>query len=380
MGIFSSIIGGLFGSANTAMQNQANLQAQREANQTNMQIAQMNNEYNQQQFEKQLDYNTDMWNKQSQFQDSQLDKQNAFNEKMMDKSNQFQLDMWNKNNEYNSASAQRQRLEDAGLNPYLMMSGGSAGSASFSGGTSASSGSGSSPSALGVSPPTASPVSVSPVMSDLSGVNTAIQSTIENIMQSQTVSASTDKMNTDSMLGKIEAKYKAANLMQDILAKSENTKNTRLRNAYQSIINEFARDSQIADLNHVRQQVAIGKMQENLYATDYAMKQMQTVALPEQIKIGIAQGWASVVSTKVNTRMTQEQIRKIAQDYLESVQRTQGIKLSNRERDAVFHSIVETAEAQARKARNNVGSDNPWQFMQSEWQNNAKRFMTGSIY
>ena len=33
-------------------------------------------------------------------------------------------------NEYNSASAQRQRLEDAGLNPYLMMNGGDAGSAS----------------------------------------------------------------------------------------------------------------------------------------------------------------------------------------------------------------------------------------------------------
>lgn len=43
---------------------------------------------------------------------------------------QYNTDMWNKQNEYNTASAQRQRLEDAGLNPYLMMSGGDAGSAS----------------------------------------------------------------------------------------------------------------------------------------------------------------------------------------------------------------------------------------------------------
>ena len=42
----------------------------------------------------------------------------------------YDREMWNMENEYNSASAQRQRLEDAGLNPYLMMNGGDAGSAS----------------------------------------------------------------------------------------------------------------------------------------------------------------------------------------------------------------------------------------------------------
>ena len=42
----------------------------------------------------------------------------------------YNTDMWNKQNEYNSASAQRGRLEEAGLNPYMMMSGGDAGSAS----------------------------------------------------------------------------------------------------------------------------------------------------------------------------------------------------------------------------------------------------------
>jgi hypothetical protein len=39
----------------------------------------------------------------------------------------WQENMWNKENFYNTASAQRQRLEEAGLNPYLMMNGGSAG-------------------------------------------------------------------------------------------------------------------------------------------------------------------------------------------------------------------------------------------------------------
>lgn len=61
---------------------------------------------------------------------------NDFNAAEAEKARQFQLDMWNRTNEYNSASAQRQRLSDAGLNPYLMMNGGSAGTAQSSGSTS----------------------------------------------------------------------------------------------------------------------------------------------------------------------------------------------------------------------------------------------------
>lgn len=58
---------------------------------------------------------------------------NDFNAAEAEKARRFQLDMWNKTNDYNSASAQRSRLEEAGLNPYLMMNGGSAGTAQSSG-------------------------------------------------------------------------------------------------------------------------------------------------------------------------------------------------------------------------------------------------------
>lgn len=61
---------------------------------------------------------------------------NDFNAAEAEKARQFQLDMWNKTNEYNSASAQRSRLEEAGLNPYLMMNGGSAGAAQSAGSSS----------------------------------------------------------------------------------------------------------------------------------------------------------------------------------------------------------------------------------------------------
>lgn len=55
--------------------------------------------------------------------------QNAFNAQEAQKNRDYQTEMWNKQNEYNTPLAQRQRLKEAGLNPYMMLNGGSAGNA-----------------------------------------------------------------------------------------------------------------------------------------------------------------------------------------------------------------------------------------------------------
>lgn len=100
MGLFGSIAGGLLGVGSSAVQNSQNRQNVQETNRMNYKINQMNNQ---------------------------------FNERMAIQQRNWQEDMWNKENSYNTASAQRQRLEEAGLNPYLMMTGGSAGVAQSAG-------------------------------------------------------------------------------------------------------------------------------------------------------------------------------------------------------------------------------------------------------
>lgn len=80
-----SIAGGLFGKKGSDIAAKTQLQIARETNSNNYRIAQENN---------------------------------AFNERMVDKMN-----------DWNSAKNQRARLEEAGLNPYLMLDGGSAGTA-----------------------------------------------------------------------------------------------------------------------------------------------------------------------------------------------------------------------------------------------------------
>lgn len=100
MGVLGSIAGGLLGIGSSVVENSQNRQNVRETNQMNYKINQMNNQ---------------------------------FNELMALQQRNWQENMWNKENTYNTASAQRQRLEEAGLNPYLMMNGGSAGVALSSG-------------------------------------------------------------------------------------------------------------------------------------------------------------------------------------------------------------------------------------------------------
>lgn len=139
MGLLGSIAGGLLGIGSSAIQNSQNRQNVRETNQMNYKINQMNNQ---------------------------------FNERMAMQQRDFQETMWNKENAYNTASAQRQRLEEAGLNPYLMMNGGSAGSAQSVGPGAAASSAGS--------------AVMQPFQADYSGIGSSIGNIFQyELMQSE---------------------------------------------------------------------------------------------------------------------------------------------------------------------------------------------------
>lgn len=139
MGLLGSIAGGLFGIGSSAIQNSQNRQNVQETNQMNYKINQMNNQ---------------------------------FNERMAIQQRNWQENMWNKENAYNTASAQRQRLEEAGLNPYLMMNGGSAGVAQSAG--------------TGASASSAGSAVMQPFQADYSGIASSIGNIFQyELMQSE---------------------------------------------------------------------------------------------------------------------------------------------------------------------------------------------------
>lgn len=139
MGLLGSIAGGLLGFGSSSVQNSQNRQNVRDTNQMNYKINQMNNQ---------------------------------FNERMAIQQRNWQENMWNKENAYNTASAQRQRLEEAGLNPYLMMNGGSAGVAQSAGTGATASSSGN--------------AVMQPFQADYSGIATSIGNIFQyELMQSE---------------------------------------------------------------------------------------------------------------------------------------------------------------------------------------------------
>ena len=114
---------------------------------------------------------------------------NEFNAAQAEKARQFQLDMWNRENEYNTASAQRSRLEAAGLNPYLMMNGGNAGTASSVG--------------------SSAPASASPPLSmqrrDFSGISNSLSSALQIANQTKETNAVVQNLQSQKSLAEAHA-------------------------------------------------------------------------------------------------------------------------------------------------------------------------------
>lgn len=171
----------LFGSS-------SNYKAVQDTNKTNLAIAQMNNEYNEKLLEKQLEYNTEMWNAE---------------------------------NEYNTASAQRERLEDAGLNAQLIMSGDVDGNLAGSYNS--------------INPNYATAPRLEAPQYDYSGLSGAFQqlgSAVGDAVNAAKTSAETKGIN-------LENQYKTANALAQINYMAENTKNVRLKNDYQQLENSL---------------------------------------------------------------------------------------------------------------------------------------------
>lgn len=121
---------------------------------------------------------------------------NEFNAAEAEKARQFQLDMWNRENEYNSASSQRQRLSEAGLNPYLMMNGGNAGIASSAGST---------------SPATAAPP-LSMQRQDFAGIGNILSSALQLSNQSKLTNAQVQNLQGQKSLADAQTQQTLSNV------------------------------------------------------------------------------------------------------------------------------------------------------------------------
>lgn len=337
IGAGSSLIGGV---ASTAAQNAANKE-----------IAQMNNAFNEKMFDKQVAYNKEMYQQQlgDQWKFYNDSKQNAWD--LVENHQQFQTDMWNKNNEYNSASAQRERLEAAGLNPYLMMNGGSAGTAQAMSGSAGAAPSGAAPSAQGVTPPTATPYSA-----DYSGITAGLGRAIDVL--SSMPDRKVKEAQADNL--RIEGKYIAGKAMAQILQMKTEAKTKEARLALDKLIADFDNNLKVSNMAVNEQNIAESKARTQLAVTENLMRQKQLEWLPMHQKIELAQAAADIALKRstgnLNNVKAQHEIKKIAETVARTNNMTQQFNFDSK----TFDMRVSSIEASMWRAINNAGPDSPF--------------------
>lgn len=300
------------------------------SNKGNSNIAQQNNAFNEKMLQKQMDYNTEMYHQQL------GDQWDFYND-----AKQNSWDML----EYNSASNQRQRLEAAGLNPYLMMNGGSAGTASVSNGTSATS-----PSAQGVTPPTATPYSA-----DYSGIAQGLGLAMDQVLREP--ERDVKRAEADNL--RIEGKYKAAKMMAEIVQMRTQAKTQEGRLALDKLIYSMNKDLASSQMAVNDQNIANMRAQNKLINVQTLLADKQLSWMDAQNKMDLAQKTADIQLKYAQGALTKKQVEHEVNKIAETTAKTsligaqtkgqslqnQGQSLQNQFDSATFGNRVKTVES-----------------------------------
>lgn len=302
MGIFSGMLSMFGGALSASKQNKANFR-----------IAQMNNKFNERMLDKQIAYNKEMYATQlgDQWQFYNDAKQNAW-------------DMA----EYNSAPAARQRLEAAGLNPFMMLNGGSAGTASFGG-------SGSAPGAQGITPPTATPYSA-----DYSSLASGISQAAADLSQE----VDRDKTRAETEGIRIENQFKAAKAMADLNETLSRTNNDKERVMIEKFMASIAKDRLTSDLAVNNQNIANMRAEEKLTILQSLQASKQLSWMDAQNRMDLAQKAADISLKRKTGVLTDRQAETEVYKVAESFARAQNINASTENIHANTENINQSTE------------------------------------
>ncbi len=345
LGGVGSVLGAGTSAASSALNYQAqidannkNLQAVQETNAMNKEIAQMNNDFNAAQFDKQINYNREATANQQAFIES----------------------MWNKTNEYNSPANQMKLAREAGLNPYNVA--GQIAGSSAAGSASASS-------TMGVNPPSASPYTAIPgqIQAPQLHLEGIIEQALDAYQRFSLAGAELDSTREKTQGIRIENKYKAAEIIARLGNLMENTKSQELKNAYQSIINSYAKDYQQLGLDKGVNDLKLQTLNMRTISLQQAAQVEQLKTLPEQLRIGVSLAYADLNQRAATSKLTLQQYRTELYKTVEQQFKASGQKLNTELLNKTVDSLVNQTKNLAEKSyydyihsRNNRGPEGIW--------------------
>lgn len=297
----SSILGGALSAASQSSANSTNRSIADSTNESNYKIAQMNNEYNAAQTDKIL---------------------------------AWQRKQWEDTNRYNSAASQVQRLREAGLNPYLMANGGSAGTTTAMSGT---------------SPARADSVQMQAAHVDpvINGqyLSEAGNNAVNAYLQYKEKFAQVKQIEIDNQTRLAENVNRLYNTYAD-------TMNKKAQHEYQNIQNYIADATKQDAIEMVRNQRDSSQFEAQLKAsqvtTQYLnneMMKVQLAYLPQEKRAALANIGADTALKAAQAAKTTKEIDKIVEDTIST-------HLGNSITRAQKHALIDITVNTAKKIHN----------------------------
>lgn len=266
------------------------------------------------------------------FQAKEAEKNRDFQEAMLQKQMNYQTDMWNKSNEYNSAQSQMDRYRQAGLNPYMMMTGGAnAGSATSQGSPSGSS----SPSVSGGFANT-HPGSSSSFIDSMTNMKLRLKQ--EQLMDEEIEN------------WQIRNSLERERILEEIMGK-------RKDNRYKDIQNYWADDLFMSQKQQYQSQAWQMQTQAKVNMQTEIYNKLINAQLPEQLRSQIAVNLANVAESRSASSLNGYQQYALAQNVLESSARELGFHIDNQIRSQTIQQMVDIIGSDAfwRSFRNFAG-------------------------
>lgn len=275
---------------------------------------------------------------------------NQANAYLAEKNNRYNERMWNLQNEYNSPAAQRERLEAAGLNPNLMLSGNDTGNANSSV-TADQSGIQQLP----------APIQAPQVHGLAEGI-----SALDNMLfQKSMAAAQTDKTKAEAEAQKIENQYKASTLLASLqnLRKQgkltdEQIKLLGLENEIGFDIKEYRKEDAKQSLeNKIKEFDLLDANEKQVIAQTAYTKVLSSIAsvnlnwLPAQLRADMA---VKLTTAALNSSGAQVNLANELKIYAE----THGIKISNHVAEQTAESLIHSLNATNENTSKNKGFEN----------------------
>lgn len=266
--------------------------------------------------------------------------QMAWNANEAQKNRDFQKQMFDATNEWNSASAQRSRLEAAGLNPYLMLDGGNAGTASSASGDSAS---------YSSMPNFAPP--------DLSSVTNGLTSVGDRIADFAMQRAEIRSKNAKSNIDEIDGLYRGLKNLSEIGVNNSVRDKNILERQMTEFMLDFNREIRQTRIDSERERLKILQTEAAHEAVTLAMSEIDLVNYPEQKRLELEQLSSTIYSAYASGYLSYKQAEAAVAQKLYLDAQTEGQRISNKVARETANSLIGFMVAQNRSNQGYFMSD-----------------------